>query len=116
MQRGYVDSKLPVFCKPASFHRNLVKDIELHKISNYLFHGLLYPEVGKRQNKVVGLHKSERVRNSLIIQKISMVVTLLISLLPFFLDLLQFDGEVAAVDLAEPFVVVFCELSSGDGE
>lgn len=45
-----------------------------------------------------------------------MVVTLLIIVIPFFLDLLKFDGEVAAIDLTKSFVMMFCELSSVDGE
>ena len=65
---------------------------------------------------VIGLNEGERVRNSLIIQEISMIVTLLIIVITFFLNLFKFDSEVAAIDLTESFIMIVIKLFSIDGK
>lgn len=65
---------------------------------------------------VIGLNEGERVGNSLIIQVISMIVTLLIIVITFFLNLFKFDCEVAAIDLTESFVMIVFKPFSVDGK
>lgn len=116
MHRWNIYSELSLLSKSASFHRNLEKNIEIHEIIYYFLHGLFYPEVRKRQNKVIGLHEGKRVRNSLIVQEISMIVTLLIIVITFFLNLFEFDGKVTAIDLTEPLIMIVRKLFSVYGE